>query len=296
MRVIVSLTTLPTRYDNLWCTIESIKNQTIQVDDIYLCIPNESIRCSMKYPRVPEQILQNVRILNVEKDYGPICKIIKTLEIEKDPETIIITLDDDIIYPNDLIERLVNKSLLYPNSAIGGTGIILGPNILFSSIISSMSPKWNNIIGFNVPKTGRDVDILCGVSGILYKRKFFPEKLDELLELVELDFDVFKNDDVLLSSYLGARGVSKKIFLDLPIIKNHKNIKDTFAISNSRIKFLHSFWKATISCKNNYNVSSQSDTITSFQMYDSLLFRIIIIIIVLILLYVSCFGFFLVVK
>lgn len=244
MRIVVSLTTLPGRYSKLSRTLDSIINQTVRPHDIYLSIPKRARRLNIEYPPLPDEISSKCKVISLDNDYGPICKILGGLLIEKDPETIIITVDDDIIYPLDLIEKLLNHSNKYPNSAIGSTGLLLGKNLLGYSSVSSLSPSWNGFTGFEVPSEGRSVDILCGVSGILYKRKFFPNNLKDLLQYSGSHESLFMNDDIVLSLYIGSLGIEKRLFIDLPHIKNNPSEKDSNSISISRANFLKRFHEA----------------------------------------------------
>ncbi len=42
----------------------------------------------------------------VDDDWGPATKLIGTLLLEKDPKTVIITLDDDMVYHRDTIDPI----------------------------------------------------------------------------------------------------------------------------------------------------------------------------------------------
>lgn len=287
MRVVVSLTTLPTRYNKLLLTINSLINQSYKPDVIYLSHSLIAKRSGLLYEKIPPEILNNVVEVILENDYGPISKLLGALEREKDDETIIVTVDDDIIYPNNLIESLLNKSKLYPDCAIGSTGVILGQNRFTISSNSSLSASWNNITGFEVDHVnGRNVDILCGVSGILYKRYFFPS-ISELVQYTK-DEDIFRNDDVLLSMYCNFRGINRKLFSDLPLISND-NIKDGSEISASRFKFLASFYRA-VQKTEKYGLRK---TYIELNYNESPMYRYFVIIFVLLLILVCVYFYFL---
>lgn len=82
-RVIVSLSTVPDRIDNLRPTIESLLKQTRPPDEIVLAIPEFSIREQRPYV-VPKYIsrLPHVRILRCRDDWGPATKFIPAIQDE----------------------------------------------------------------------------------------------------------------------------------------------------------------------------------------------------------------------
>src|SRR5438045_920235 len=102
VRVVASCTTLPDRYDNLKIMLKSLKKQTHPLDEIYLTIPKRAHRLNKLYPSLPTEIKQICTPVYIDVDYGPITKIYGALAHETDSDTIIITVDDDNIYPPDL--------------------------------------------------------------------------------------------------------------------------------------------------------------------------------------------------
>ena len=45
---------------------------------------------------------------------GPATKLIPTLEVETDPDTIIVVIDDDTVYPRHLLESIVDGFRIDP--------------------------------------------------------------------------------------------------------------------------------------------------------------------------------------
>ena len=88
-KIIVTLTTIPSRLKNIEQTIKSIKNQTIDVDEIVLSLPKVSVRePSINDPyNVDEVFLNilktyNITLLRCDKDYGPATKLLGLLTRE----------------------------------------------------------------------------------------------------------------------------------------------------------------------------------------------------------------------
>jgi hypothetical protein len=250
MRLVVSLTTLPGRYRKLYRTLRSINSQSLKADAVYLGLPKIAKRLNLPYPRLSKKLSDLCTVVSLDQDYGPICKILGALNSETDPNTIIVTIDDDIVYPFNFLEEFAERAQKYPKSAIGSTGLLVGHNIFNYSSVSALTPDWNRVTGFLVPAEGRPVDILCGVSGIAYRRKFFPETPEEMLSYALEHQSLFINDDVLISCYLSYLGVERRVFVDLPFI-DQKTIfnpkidaKDGNEISFSRLNFIGQFHEA----------------------------------------------------
>lgn len=214
MRVVVSLTTLPTRYDYLVKTLDSIKNQTRQPDAIYLTIPEKAKRTGQSYPPLPSAVSEYCNIVKIKKDWGPICKLYGALIRETHSDTVIVTVDDDVVYPPTLIEIFLSK--FNNHYAITGTGVLVGHGVNLFSINTTMTRvrDWNGIIGFPIPPQGRVVDIVQGFSGCMYRRGFFPpvkHLYKQLMRYTE-DADVFKSDDILVSAHLCKKNINIMTF------------------------------------------------------------------------------------
>ena len=106
--LIVSLTSYPARINSVHLTIESILNQTQKADKIVLWLSEKQF--PQKIGSLPESLRHLLnRGLEIgwyfqDEDIKPYNKIINTLE--KYPKSIIITVDDDVIYPENTIEQL----------------------------------------------------------------------------------------------------------------------------------------------------------------------------------------------
>lgn len=114
-QLIVSLTTYSKRIDDVHLVIESIMEQTILPNKIILWLDEEEFEDST----LPCQLIKlKERGLSIKycKDYKSYKKIIPTLISY--PNATIITIDDDIIYPNIFIEKFIeaykkNKRCIY---------------------------------------------------------------------------------------------------------------------------------------------------------------------------------------
>lgn len=222
MRVVVTLTTMPNQYFKLVKTLQSIRNQTRQPDAIYLGLPKISRRLGTEYPPLPEEISNMCTVVSCT-DYGPITKLLGGILMENDPETVIISIDNDMIYAPRTIEELLHYHEQYPNSAVGSSGMLLK----YSCPMCAITPNENNFLfqisKFHVPPEGRRVDSLYGYPGALYVRKFFPplELLeDDFLKYALIDNNTLLNDDIVISGYLSLHNIERRIFPNMPEVSH----------------------------------------------------------------------------
>lgn len=108
----VSLTTYGKRIHTVYLTIESILAQSLKADKIILWLAEDEFT----YNTIPETLKkQEARGLTIKfcKDLRSYKKLIPTLKSY--PNDLIITLDDDIIFPIDHIDRLYKAYIKEPN-------------------------------------------------------------------------------------------------------------------------------------------------------------------------------------
>jgi len=226
MRVVGTLTTMPYQYDNLYNTLCSINKQSYKLDAIYLNLPTKSKRLNIDYPRLPDKIKELCTVVPCE-DYGPITKLYGGLYMETDPDTVIISFDDDFIYPEKLVETLVKYHKKYPNSAIGSSGMLLKNTCPLCAINPNENYPLHNIIKFTIPPEGRPVDSIFGYPGALYIRKFFPSKTEfeaNFFSYALINDATFLNDDIIISGYLSLFKIERRLFPDIPpIIQTNYN-------------------------------------------------------------------------
>ena len=107
MRIVGSITTIPDRISLIEAVLDSILSQTRPLDCLYLNIPNISKKG--KQYRIPEFLKIKNLVLNRCEDYGPITKLLPVLDIETDPDTYIVTFDDDRIVHRDVVKIITKK-------------------------------------------------------------------------------------------------------------------------------------------------------------------------------------------
>lgn len=106
--IIVSLTSFPTRISTLWLCIESILRQSVKPDKIILWLSKEQFPTMTSIPTDLTELQK--RGLEIRLVDGDIKSHKKYYYVFNEyPESIIITIDDDIIYNDTLIEELLKE-------------------------------------------------------------------------------------------------------------------------------------------------------------------------------------------
>lgn len=118
-KIIATLTSFPFRVPMIHQVIETILNQTVQPDKIVLYLADEQFP-DRKLPQTLTEITRNVDKFEIRwcsRDIRSYKKLIPALT--DFPDDIIITFDDDILYPDEIIEKLINKHKEYPDAICG---------------------------------------------------------------------------------------------------------------------------------------------------------------------------------
>lgn len=199
-RIVVSLTSIPPRYPRLVETLQSLLNQSIPPDAIYLNVATSYAReFGDELDELPPRIAKLRKVtVNYCEDFGPATKIIPTLDLETDPETVIITADDDVAYHPEMIKSLVDAYRQWPAAAYGHSGQMI-------DMLDEFGPTVVSAV--NHARESVPVDILEAYRGGLYKRGWFD---DSVKRIRESRFEpCFRTDDIWISAHLAARGVPR---------------------------------------------------------------------------------------
>lgn len=188
--IIGGMTTIPSRINDLKATINSIKNQIYPISKLILTIPYALKRNGQTY-NIPKWIEDDdfIHILRMD-DFGPVCKLLGPLEYSRNPNTIIITFDDDTIYSDDTVKNLMIGYMIYPNAAFATS------SLQFRMIKGNPQFKTQYIPG--------PTRILEGWGGALYKRSFFNKDIHDMLPN---SYHCFFSDDLIISNYLRKHNI-----------------------------------------------------------------------------------------
>lgn len=170
-KLIVSLTSYGRRLYDVAYTIQSLMRQTVKPNKIILWIDEED---KNNIPAILNQLCSRgleiritpERIRSYKKLYHSLIEF---------PNDVIITVDDDIIYEFDLIERLVDDYIKHPNCICS----LRCHRILFDSDGTLM--PYNNWQWYYKDPSESSLNFLTGIGGVLYP----PHSLDH--EVLNID-------------------------------------------------------------------------------------------------------------
>lgn len=202
MKIIVSLTTSPKRIFNIKPVIYSILNQTVKPSKLVLNIPNIYERTNEKY-EIPLWLTleKKVHLNFCKKDYGPITKLVPTLKLisnKKYKNCYIITIDDDIRYPLNMVETYYK--FLTDNPHVYAAGL-----------------SGFNFINFRIYPilTHTSVHILEAYASVIYFASIFDESFNKYLDITMYNPSCKYSDDFIISNYLGLKKITR-LNLSLP--------------------------------------------------------------------------------
>ena len=167
--VIISLTTYNIRINTVFIVIESLFQQTIKANKIILWLDEEEFKGQEELPLSLVRMQERGLEIGFYKNIKSYKKLIPTLK--KYPNQIIITIDDDIMYPIDFIEKLLNYYKKNPRRIYYYTGHC----IQFNKEKILPYKKWMNKESKNLL-----LNFPIGVGGVLYPPNcFYSDILDE---------------------------------------------------------------------------------------------------------------------
>lgn len=217
MRVVVSLTTIPSRIHLIGKTIGTLINQTRPPDEIVITVPRHSLREERPYviPSFLENIVRAtakrrtyrrlptmpvVTILRSEKDWGPATKFIPVLqrELQSGQEnTLCIIVDDDRFYVNTLVSNFLKYYRENTGAVLCNRGRTFETSRIYATTKVHEGPK------ISQPET---VDIITGVGGYAIPCEIVRESLWNYTDAPE---SAFYMDDIWISGWLAKHGITR---------------------------------------------------------------------------------------
>lgn len=200
VEIVVSLTTYGKRIHDVYLTIESLMQQSRKANRIVLWLSEE-----LKEVQLPMTIMsQKARGLEIHycKDIKSYKKLIPSLIMF--PNDVIITVDDDVLYDYDLLDKMVSSYLINPNYIYFNRG----HKIKFRS--DNQIEEYNNWEWNTTYLEASPLNFPTGVGGILYPPKCFNEEVFN----EEVFFDICKfADDVWFKAMALLNGTqTKRVF------------------------------------------------------------------------------------
>ncbi|MEX0719969.1 MAG: hypothetical protein WD059_04820 [Balneolaceae bacterium] len=228
-KYIISLTSFPARIDRIWITITTLLMQSFKPDKIVLWLANEQF---------PNKELPESLVALTEK--GLEIRFCEDLRSHKkyyytmieNPDTNVITVDDDVYYPEYMLSELVQQHKKFPEAVCAN----FAHKILFEDGRIKKYMQWKH--KHKAIKTPSHKLMQVGVGGVLYPPKVLYEKVfnKELFKEVSPKSDdvwlktmsYLNNTKIVTSPYFNkqlvtVRGSQEK---SLNSVNSHKGLKD----------------------------------------------------------------------
>ena len=190
MKVVVSLTSIPSRFDKL---VPILYGLTLQAcHEVWLNIPRSYTRFPDWDGQIPESLytISPKVVINRDcDDFGPGTKFIGPA-LKLLPDDLIIYVDDDTAYDSKVAVNLIKWHKTDPASAWGLSGFS------FENYFKNSFPRQHGV----------PLDVLEGYGSVIVKAKWVQDALPEFKELL----DVTWHDDMILCNLLAKMGIKRK--------------------------------------------------------------------------------------
>ncbi|MFI3292752.1 MAG: hypothetical protein SNG27_05750 [Rikenellaceae bacterium] len=158
-RLIVSLTSFPARINVVWMVVELMIRQTAKPDLIVLYLSKAQFASIDVLPKSLRRIIgRGLEVRLVDKDFRSHTKY--HYAMREYPNDIIVTVDDDIFYPNYVTQLLMGGYATYPKCVIA------------NRVQTLTFDKQNNLMPYGkwggLRKNNDYNQLQTGVSGVLY--------------------------------------------------------------------------------------------------------------------------------
>ena len=191
MKVVISLTTIPSRFDALHTHI--LNHLTWQAcHEVWVNIPRRYTRFPDWDGTVPEALykISSKVVINRDcEDFGPGTKFIGPA-LKLLPDDLIIYVDDDTQYHPHLAKNLLKWHKTDEKSAWGLSGF-----------------KFENYFNKSFPRQhGVPLDVLEGYGAVIVKAGWIQQALPEYKELLEVTW----HDDMIICNLFEKMGIKRK--------------------------------------------------------------------------------------
>lgn len=193
--VIISLTSFPSRINNLWLVIESLKNQSIAPWKIILWLSKDQFPTRKSIPKsLLNEEDDTFEIIMVEGDIRSHKKYYYVMQLY--PNRTFVTCDDDVYYHPDMLKHLVTTSELYSGCVVANVARVIAYD------------KDDNLSPYNQwelcnSEYERNNLIQIGIGGVLYP----PHSLHKLTLRKDLFLDLTPMaDDIWLNAMARLNG------------------------------------------------------------------------------------------
>jgi hypothetical protein len=207
-RVVVTLASIPARLARIGPLLESLAAQERAPDVVYLRLCRLYRRWSLRLE--PDDLPAALRarpglIVRWDEDRGPFTKLAGTLIDETDPQTVIVTADDDRRLPPQWLGALAAAAAAHGDCAVTLRGRRLARDEQGRAVLRYGSSTL--VIG---PAQPQPVDICTGAMGTALRRCMLGgDLIEDWAAAVQACPGLFYSDDIWISGSLARRGVPR---------------------------------------------------------------------------------------
>lgn len=185
MKYFATMTTYPARFDHALIAIDSINKQSIKPKALVINIAEEDFRAAEKdFINKAKFIFNNWLIINKCINLKPANKIVHTAKEHGD--NVLVSFDDDVIYPNDRAAKLLAMHQKFPDHPIA----YRTREVQFDGEKVKPYSSWPFNKSLGSPKK---TIFPTSVSGSLYPSDFFSEEFFDIDTYIKLSHN---NDDI----------------------------------------------------------------------------------------------------
>ncbi|MDG2015012.1 MAG: glycosyltransferase family A protein [Pirellulaceae bacterium] len=216
--LVVTLTSIPTRFDKIAPTLEDLLNQTADIAEIRLYI-------SRKYRRFPDakfdppKVPKGIKVCMVDEDFGPATKILPAVKDFQGQNVELLFCDDDQPYDSNWAQRFLDERKRKPNCCIVERGYDLeyrpkGHRYYIERDAHPRAERRIKGLKYRLRRTmslftskptpytaSGYVDILEGFGGVMVRPDFFPPEVFDIPDIL------WTVDDPWLSGHLTRNNV-----------------------------------------------------------------------------------------
>ncbi|CAE7501345.1 Dnaaf5 [Symbiodinium sp. CCMP2592] len=212
-RVVVTLSTFEGRLGRLKGTVASLSAQSCMPDAIYIFLSRRprTKRTGAGFGGHGDGVdtteaLESLRDLSdrvivrfTDEDWGPGTKLLAALKVEEDPNTWLITVDDDTTYHQDTVLALVLAASALPSHAAPGFWC----EEARATGVASDQIQWQTLEIMSDATEGTVHGWCGGFAGVLFKRWFFDETVFNFADAPD---GCAVHDDVWFGGHLLSKG------------------------------------------------------------------------------------------
>lgn len=191
MKIIASMTTIPSRIALIEPVIAAALSQTVHIDHVEINVPYKLVKRNEDY-ELPSW-MANMQGLEVHRteDFGAITKVAPTFMRYRDTEdTFIWSIDDDCVFPPNQLELLMTAH--DPDKR---------------RILTRYGGQLNDDGSLLHFYGSAQVSFFEGFGGVLYPPRCVLPDFDEFLHLTSQNADCREGDDIVLSMYFNRIGL-----------------------------------------------------------------------------------------